>query len=218
MHTRSSTDRPLRQPRPRLRGPWLLVAALGCASAPPVGDPANTLTRAPIDPGAIRWPSGYQPQYAGFFVHNEIAVKAPPEAVWDVLLGAETWPAWYEGATSVQVSGAPDRRLHPGAAFTWRTMGLDFTSTVTEFQAPHRLSWESRKAAIKGYHAWLIVPTADGCKVVTEESQHGFLTFMQRVFLPKKLHRLHDIWLAELKKKAEARARPQRQPRGGLGP
>jgi hypothetical protein len=84
-------------------------------------------------------------------------------------------------------------------------MGLNFESTIEEFVPSSRLSWESRKKSIRGYHAWLIIPTADGCKVITDESQNGWLTFFEKIFQPKKLHKLHDIWLAELKKQAEAR-------------
>ena len=46
-----------------------------------------------------------------------------------------------------------------------------------------------------------------GCRLVTAESQHGLLTFLQRVFVPTKLHDLHDVWLAQIKKRAEAVAR-----------
>ena len=82
-------------------------------------------------------------------------------------------------------------------------MGLDFESAVKEFIAPSRLSWESRKKSIKGYHAWLIIPTEKGCKLITEESQHGWLTFFEKVFQPNKLRKLHDVWLNEIKIKAE---------------
>ena len=54
------------------------------------------------------------------------------------------------------------------------------------------------------YHAWLILPTETGCKVITDESQNGWLTFFEKTFQPKKLKKLHDVWLTELKKKAEA--------------
>jgi uncharacterized protein YndB with AHSA1/START domain len=139
-------------------------------------------------------------------VHNEIEIKAPPGVVWDILIHAEDWPAWYAGATKVSVKNSAAGRLAPDSVLGWNTMGLQFESRIREFVPPVRLSWESRKAAITGYHAWLIIPTPDGCKVITEESQHGFLAVMQKIFIPQKLRRLHDVWLEELKKKAEARA------------
>ena len=205
MNIISSTRR-----RPRARGArplalvLLLGPAAGCASIAQVGEPDNALARAALPPDRIRWPAQYVPEDASFFVHNELEIAAPPEVVWRILVDAEAWPAWYEGAEDVQIVGARGGVLTASASFSWSTMGLDFTSTIEEFVPPYRLSWESRKATIKGYHAWLIIPTATGCKVVTQESQYGFMTLMQRIFVPDKLRELHDVWLAELAAKAEA--------------
>lgn len=194
----------------------LFLPTLGCASIAPVGEPGNPLPQAASSPEQIRWPAQYQPQDASFFVHNEVEIAAPPEVVWEILTQAEAWPQWYEGAEAVQVLGATDGVLTVSASFSWSTMGLDFTSVIKEFDPPFRLSWESRKAAIQGYHAWLIIPTPVGCKVVTDESQYGFLTLMQRIFVPNKLHQLHDRWLAKLAEKAEARAAALRSPSAGV--
>jgi uncharacterized protein YndB with AHSA1/START domain len=190
----------------------LSLALLGaCAPLPPPTQPqhgAAAATREAPDAPRIHWPEAYAPEGASFFVHNTIWIDAPPEVVWQTLIQAEMWPAWYEGAENVKlidgVGKAPT--LAPDARFSWNTMGLAFTSTVKEFQPPYRLSWESRKSTIRGYHAWLILPAGRGSRVVTAESQHGFLTYLQAIFVPRKLHRLHDIWLGELKKKAERAA------------
>ncbi len=154
-------------------------------------------------PEQINWPDEYSPGKAGFFVHNEININASSTVVWNILLQAETWPDWYEGAAEVKVKNSANGMLNAGDVFTWKTMGLDFESTIREFEPYSRLSWESVKKSIKGYHAWLIVPTENGCTLVTEESQHGFLTFLEKTFQPKKLEKLHQIWLEEIKKKAE---------------
>lgn len=152
----------------------------------------------------INWPEVYKPEKANFFVHNEIDISASPENVWTILIQAETWPNWYKGAKNVQVINNDDKKLSTKTSFSWKTMGINFTSNIKEFQPYTRLSWESKKSLIKGYHAWLIILTDDGCKVVTQESQYGFLTFLQKVFMPNKLRKLHDVWLLELKTKAEA--------------
>lgn len=151
----------------------------------------------------INWPAAYQPEKAGFYVHNKMDINASPEVVWNILLRAETWPAWYPGAAAVQVKNTPEGNLSDGSVFTWKTMGLHFESTVREFEPFSRLSWESRKKSIKGYHAWLILPTENGCMLVTDESQHGWLTFFEKTFQPKKLQRLHAAWLEAIKQKAE---------------
>ena len=154
----------------------------------------------------IQWSAGYQPSQAKFFVHNEIDINAKPETVWNILIEAEEWPQWYEGAQNVSIQDSKSNQLEAGSRFNWKTMGLDFTSEIKEFEAPYRLSWESKKKSIKGYHAWLIIPNATGCKLITQESQYGWLTLMQKSFIPNKLRKLHDVWLAEIKNKAESKS------------
>lgn len=152
----------------------------------------------------INWPEAYQPENSGFFVHNEIDIKADPQVVWDILIDAESWSDWYEGMSDVKVKTNTTGKLESQSILSFKTMGQFFeTITIKEFKAPYRLSWEATRKDIRGYHAWLIIPTDTGCKVITSEAQNGFKAFLQKVFLPNKLRKLHDVWLEEMKKKAE---------------
>lgn len=153
---------------------------------------------------AIVWPEAYTPEEAKFFVHNEIEISAPAEAVWEVLIQADEWEDYYSGASNLELGSNQSGRLSENSVFSWKTMGLDFTSYIKEFKPPFRLSWESNRKSIRGYHAWLIIPTAEGCKLITSEAQHGFMTLPQKVFVPKKLEGLHDEWLAQIKTRAES--------------
>jgi hypothetical protein len=65
------------------------------------------------------------------------------------------------------------------------------------------MAWEVRRGNLTAYHAWVIVPTAKGCKLITPEAQNGFLTFLQKVFQPNKLLNLHEHWLEVIKARAE---------------
>lgn len=145
--------------------------------------------------GPINWPAEYEPSRSKFYVHNEIEISAPPQVVWDILMRAEQWPDCYEGAPSVKILDSGTGLLHANSSFQWKTMGLNLVSTIREFVPNERLSWETKKGSMQGYHAWLIIPTATGCRVVTDESQNGWLTFFEKLFQRNKLHRLHDVWL-----------------------
>lgn len=149
------------------------------------------------------WPIGFNPAESKFYVENEIEIAASPETVWSILVAAESWPTWYEGAKEVRVTGPRKPNLSADARMVWETMGLKFDSEIKEFEPNRRLAWLSEKKSIQGYHIWIITPTENGCKVVTAEAQNGWLTFFEKTFQPKKLHKLHDIWLVELKLKAE---------------
>lgn len=194
-----------RQNSGRFLGAGLLAALVclvsGCATHTSFGG-ADSRARSAR---RIAWPDAYAPKSARFFVSNEIVIAAPPERVWAELVDAAGWPDWYAGASEVEVRGSSDGRLGPGAVLAWKTMGLRFESEVRAFEQPRFLAWESRKASIRGYHVWLIEPTGDGgSRVITDEAQHGFLATMQGIFIPQKLHRLHDEWLKGLKTRAEA--------------
>ena len=180
----------------------VIATVAACSTVPPVGQQGNEILNQE-KATHINWPKEYQPEKATFRVSNQIEVSAPPETVWNILVKAEEWPKWYEGAFDVEILQSDTNTLGPKSSFNWNTMGLDFTSEIKEFRPPYRLSWESHRSIIQGYHAWLIVPTAKGSKVITEESQFGLLAYLQPIFVPNKLHRLHDIWLTELKRKAE---------------
>lgn len=149
----------------------------------------------------IYWPAAYEPGTSKFYVHNEIEIAAPPEVVWKYLIEALGWESWYPGAKNVNFITPQDSLLAANTSFSWETMGLQFISTIQEFEPYRLLAWESKKKSIQGYHVWLIIPTTTGCKVITDESQNGWLTFFEKTFQGKKLENLHDVWLTELKRK-----------------
>lgn len=151
----------------------------------------------------IEWPDEYVPEESNFFVHNEIEIKASPQEVWDVLIQAQTWEDWYEGASEIRFIEGPDGPLTANSIMEWKTMGQKFTSTIKEYEAPYRLAWVSEKRGIRGYHAWLIIPTDTGSLLITSESQHGFVSTMEKLFMPNKLHELHDSWLLGIKERSE---------------
>jgi uncharacterized membrane protein len=182
-----------------------VLLLVSCATSTPKGSAKQALTR-PLEE-RITWPEKYRPDRAQFFVHNEITMAAPAKVIWEILLDAEAWPQWYRGAKEVKIIKGGSQKISANSVVHWKTMGMYFDSEVREFQPYRRLAWESRKAVIQGYHAWLILPQPDGsCKVITEESFQGPLGRLQGIFIPNKLHGLHQEFLEGLKVKTEAQA------------
>ena len=176
---------------------FITLFASGCYSV------KKSVERSYPNSKEILWPEDYKPEESKFFVHNEIDINTSAENVWSVLIQADEWEEYYKGASNLVLVDNTTGRLDENSVFTWKTMGLDFTSYIKEFKPPFRLSWESNRKSIRGYHAWLIIPTAEGCKLITSEAQHGFMTLPQKVFVPNKLEGLHDEWLAQIKVRAE---------------
>jgi hypothetical protein len=151
----------------------------------------------------IEWPEQFNPENSDFYVHNEIEINAAPEVVFKLLIEASDWIKWYDNIQNIQFEDPNQRNLSTGTKVFWKSMGQELTNTVMQFEPNKALAWQFEEPKIQGYHAWLIIPTENGCKVITDESQTGRLAKLQKVFLPNKLRKQHDEWLIKLKHQAE---------------
>jgi hypothetical protein len=151
----------------------------------------------------IVWPEKFNPKNSDFYVHNEIEIKAKPEVVWQLLIQALEWNTWYQGIQNIQFKEANRVSLALNVQVFWNSMGQSLNNTVVEYIENQRLAWQFNEDKIQGHHAWLIIPTDAGCKVITDESQTGKLAKLQKLFLPRKLMKQHDQWLKVLKLEAE---------------
>jgi hypothetical protein len=149
-------------------------------------------------PSLTRWPAGSGPDGAPVYTYNELDVAAPPERVWAWLVRATAWPSYYDNASNVRFvdGGGPDLAL--GARFTWTTFNVTVDTTVTECEPHARLAWRAKTFGGGGYHGWVIVPSASGCRVVTEETQRGIVPSVGRWFLRRGLLTQHQRWLEGL--------------------
>lgn len=98
-----------------------------------------------------------------------------------------------------------------GTTFSRVTVGFPMSLTITEFLPFRRLAWattvDGDETGSSAYHGWVITPTADGCHVLTEETQQGefFLEEIGRK-CPGALFGYHQDWVERL-----ARAAVERQ-------
>ena len=145
----------------------------------------------------IQWPDAFAPTRSSIHVSNRLDMAAPPEAVWSTLVAATRWPLWYANAADVRIQGGGDS-LRAGAAFRWRTFGFTLNTVVQEYEPCERLAWLATGPGIRAYHAWLITPLAEGCRVVTEETQNGALVWIGRLLYGSRMKRWHQVWLEGL--------------------
>jgi len=151
----------------------------------------------------IIYPTKFEPSNSPIFVSNEIEINSSPEKVWFWLTNATTWNKWYFNASKVKILNNNSNHLLADSKFTWKTFGANVHSEVKEFIPFKRLAWDAKGLGLSTYHAWLLIPTSNGCKVVTVETQHGFLCRLGKLFTPNRTYNYHQIWLEGLKKKAE---------------
>jgi len=157
---------------------------------------------------SIRWPEEFEPSRNPIHVRNELAAPVPVDRVWAWVIRAALWPIWYENSKNVFFLDGPPPDLALGTRFRWWTFGATIISTVREFNPEEgRIAWDGHAPGIHVYHAWLIRPTPEGCHLLTEETQHGLLTRLNKIFLPNKMSKYHQHWLERLRDNA-ARGMP----------
>ncbi len=151
----------------------------------------------------INWPSKYHPDNCAVHVANAMDMDVSMEAAWDRLIHATQWPNWYSNATNVRIMDPQKKKLDLGVKFRWKTFGMTINCTVEEFLPFERLAWSSESFGMGVYHAWLLCDRPQGCHVITEETQNGFIPKIAASLMPGKMHKFHQIWLEGLNETAK---------------
>ena len=94
--------------------------------------------------------------------------------------------------------------LAAGRSFEWRTFGTRVRSVVRTFEPFRELGWDARATGLYAYHGWMLEPAGAGCRVLTEETQRGWLPMLARWYLRRMLARGHRGWLEDLRRVAES--------------
>jgi uncharacterized protein YndB with AHSA1/START domain len=152
------------------------------------------------DDDGIRWPREFAE--APVHVSNEMVMNVPCENVWAWLVRADLWPEWYPNSANVEFLTSFGPKLSLGHVFRWKTFGVHVISQVKECDFRERLAWNARGFGVRAYHAWLIQEEKGGCRVLTEERQHGFLCRLNSLVFPNRMHKGHQLWLERLQEKA----------------
>jgi uncharacterized protein YndB with AHSA1/START domain len=174
----------------------------------------------------VIWPEPFHPGVSAIYGLNDIDVGASADTVWRLLVDAESWHLYFTPENQVRVLGG-ERELALGTRLTRVTGGYPMSLVVTECIAGRRLAWattvDGDDTGSTAYHGWVITPTAEGCHVLTEETQQGpFFVEMIGRRNPGLLYRYHQEWVETLARAAEqehrARARRPSDPDAGHRP
>lgn len=142
-------------------------------------------------------------------LHTEIAIEAPDEVVWDVLVDLDRYPEWnpfvVESIGRVEVGERLVNRLQPpgGKAMT-------FKPTVSEVVPNRSFEWLGRLGVpglFDGRHRFELRPTASGgTTLVHTEQFDGVLVRLMRSSLDTRTAAGFEAMNEALKTRAEARA------------
>ncbi len=126
-------------------------------------------------------------------------IHAPLATVWDLHTDIAAWPTWNPDIDRTRIDGPPA----PGTSFSWRTHGMEITSTVHELDPGRRIVWGGPSGGITGVHVWTFQQDGDHVTVHTEESWSGAPVEAAADDLRKALHDSLEAWLAHLKARSE---------------
>lgn len=132
--------------------------------------------------------------------HRHLTIEAPLEVVWKIHTDIDAWSQWQSAISSAHARGP----LAVGSQFDWKSGGLTIASTVQTLEPNQRISWTGKALGTRANHTWMLQAKNGGTLVTTEESMTGWLVSVLNLFTPTFLDKSLDVWLRELKNKAEA--------------
>jgi hypothetical protein len=119
-------------------------------------------------------------------------------------------PRWYGNASNVHILGTNPREIHAHSHFRWRTFCFPTESIVTNYIPNREIGWSAGDDRFRAFHSWLLIPNADGCLVVTEETQMGPNAIKFNTEQPHAMYDGHDWWISALKVRSERMAQQAR--------
>ncbi len=129
-----------------------------------------------------------------------VNVKAPPEAVWALLVDAPAYPSWNSTVISIDGTIAASERIElKSTVAPERTFPL----TVSTFDPSRKMVWEDGGKAFKGVRTFTLTAKEDGSTDVT------MAEVLTGIFLPSAQKKMPDFrpsfdaFAADLKAKAE---------------
>ncbi|MGW4379708.1 SRPBCC family protein [Kitasatospora sp. NPDC004531] len=138
---------------------------------------------------------------APVIVRLSTEIDAPLETVWALHTAIDDWPVWNTDIDRARLDGP----LAEGASFSWRTHGLDITSTVRELVPGARIAWGGPAGGIEGIHVWTFERSGGRVLVRTEESWSGAPVEADADRLEAALRASLENWLDCLRNRAEKR-------------
>jgi uncharacterized protein YndB with AHSA1/START domain len=131
----------------------------------------------------------------------EITINAPAGRVWRLLTDVERWPEWNPAVATAAMQGP----LRVGTLFVWKSQGFQVSSTLSEIDPPTRLSWTGSAFGTRAFHLWEIETVGDTVLVKTFETFDGWVPWLFKASMQKKLDETLPAWLQALKQAAERR-------------
>ncbi|MFC3161604.1 Polyketide cyclase / dehydrase and lipid transport [Chryseobacterium arachidis] len=131
--------------------------------------------------------------------YQEITINAPAQKVCGIMSGINYWTDWHSDVKDAKLNGPFEK----GSTFDWKSGGLTIHSTLHTVQQRRKIGWTGKAFGAFAIHNWSFVEHNGKTKVKVEESMEGWLVSLMSNTFQKGLENSLQIWLRNLKVRAE---------------
>jgi hypothetical protein len=136
---------------------------------------------------------------APVFARHALPIRAPREAIWEILTDVQRWPERFPHISAARIEGT----IATGGIIRWKSSGLQIVSTIREASFPDFLSWTGKAIGTRAAHEWRLTQRADDVVLETAESFDGWLVRPMRRKMQTMLDKTLQDWLQAIRKAAE---------------
>ena len=139
-------------------------------------------------------------------IEQSIAIAAPRERVWDILVDVERWPEWTPSMTSVTFAGG--NRLAKGSRLRIKQPRMPaMTWDVTEIEPLQSFTWNARSLGVTTSAVHRLAPgPKGGVTVGLVLQQRGVLAWLVALFTAGIMRRYVRMEAEGLKQRCESPA------------
>ncbi|SHM76555.1 SRPBCC family protein [Chitinophaga sp. CF418] len=136
---------------------------------------------------------------APVITYQEITINASAQKVYQVMSDIDHWATWHLDVEDPKLTGPFEK----GSSFDWKSGGLTIHSTLHTVSRGHKIGWSGKAFGAFAIHNWSFVENNGQTTVKVEESMEGWMVTLMRNKFQKGLEHSLQVWLKNLKVKAE---------------
>src|SRR5262245_1622966 len=135
-------------------------------------------------------------------VHNEMAIPAAPDRVWDLLTDVGGWPSWYRACRWVDVESTAEAGR--AVSFRWKAHPVELRSAVVASARPHLFAFVADGRGVHADRTFTLRAAPDGLStlVTSHETQIGWLPRLGRLVVEPRLRAANQAMFADLARAA----------------
>ncbi|MDJ0912253.1 MAG: SRPBCC domain-containing protein [Desulfobacterales bacterium] len=140
-------------------------------------------------------------------IHEDIEINAPLPVVWRVFAAMEDWKNWNTVCESCCILDG--EAMQNGCTFSFEMrpyyLPIKVVPTITKCEPQDEVIWEGKRFGVYARHSFIFRQKGDRVILTSSEEFSGPLMWASKLILiPRRLHRLTQRLMHEIKARAES--------------